>query len=122
MKTKYIVLAAMSLLVLAGCASDPKNAYSSVLPGMSRNNLRFYCGEPLRIEPTASGGEDWYYRFSSWQTQQTETETTTQEFGNRTHDVSSNLNISKQVLECPVHISSDGFVVEPIPKGKVVKD
>jgi hypothetical protein len=28
---------------------------------------------------------------------------------------------SRQVVELPVHISPDGFVVKPVPEGKVVK-
>jgi hypothetical protein len=36
--------------------------------------------------------------------------------------VSAGLDFSKQVLELPVHVSTDGFVIPPIPKGKVVKN
>jgi outer membrane protein assembly factor BamE (lipoprotein component of BamABCDE complex) len=122
MKTKYTVLVGMGLFLLAGCASGPKNAYSSVLAGMSRNNLRFYFGEPVRIVPAASGGEDWYYRFSSWQPQPTGSSGTSEESGQQSSYTSASVTFSKQVQELPVHISSEGFVIEPVPHGKVVKD
>jgi len=36
--------------------------------------------------------------------------------------VSAGLAFSRQVLELPVHVSSDGFVVPPLPKGKIVNN
>ena len=112
----------MSLFVFAGCSTTHESAYSTVLEGMSRNVLRANFGEPLRIEPGASGGEDWYYHFSSLRTQPTGSSGTTDDFGQRTTYVSAELNFSKQVVELPVHVSPDGFVVPPLPNGKVVKD
>ena len=122
MKTRSLVLAVISLFMFAGCATTHEPAYSTVLEGMTRNVLRFNFGESLRIEPRASGGEDWCYRFSSWQTQPTGSTSTSNEFGERTSSVNAGLNFSKQVVERPVHLSSDGFVVPPLPEGKVVKN
>ena len=120
MKSRCIFLAAISLFIFAGCATR-ETTYSTVMEGMSRNVLRSNFGEPLRIEPGASGGEDWYYNFSSWQTQPTGSSGTIEDFGERTTYASAGLAFSQQVLELPVHISSEGFVVSPLPKGKVVK-
>jgi hypothetical protein len=122
MKINCLVLAAMSWLVFAGCSTTRETAYSTVLGGMPRSVLRANFGKPLRIEPGAAGGEDWYYRFSSWQAQPTGSSGTRDDFGQPTTYVSAGLDFSQQVVELPVHISSDGFVVPPLPKGKVVKN
>jgi hypothetical protein len=121
-KTTHIVLAAISLCLLAGCATESETSSPTVLAGMSRNDLKFYCGEPLRVESGASGSEDWYYRFSSWQPEPTGEAGTSADFGQQTSYVSGGLQISKQVLELPVHVSAEGFVVPPVPKGKIVKN
>ena len=122
MKVRGTILAAISLCVFAGCATTHETTYSTVLEGMSRNVLRYNFGEPLRIEPGASGGEDWYYRFSSWQTRPTGSSGTSEDFGQATTYVSVGLEFSKQVVELPVHVSAEGFSVPPLPKGKVVKN
>ena len=111
----------MSLFLLAGCSTGPK-AYSTVLAGMSRNNLRSFFGKPLRIEPTASGGEDWYYRFSSVHARAVGASGQTDDFGQQGSYASSGVEFSRQIKELPVHVSSEGFVIKPLPKGKVVKN
>jgi hypothetical protein len=122
MKTKYIVSAVMSLFIFAGCMTTEETTHPTVFKGMSRNLLRANLGEPLRIETGASGGEDWYYRFSTWQPQPTGSSGITDDSGQPTTYVSGGLSISKEVVELPVHVSSEGFVVSPLPKGKVVKN
>jgi len=122
MKTSCLVLAAISLFVFTGCASTRDKTYATVLEGMSRNVLRANFGEPLRIEPVAAGGEDWYYRFSSWQSQPSGSSGTQNDFGQQTTYATASVDFSKQVQELPVHVSSDGFVVPPLPGGKVVKN
>jgi outer membrane protein assembly factor BamE (lipoprotein component of BamABCDE complex) len=122
MKIRCLVLAAVSLGVLAGCSTTDEKTYSTVMEGMSRNVLRYNFGEPLRVEPTANGGETWYYRFSSWQTQPVSSSGTRDDFGEKTSYISAGVDFSKQVMELPVHVSADGFVVPPLPKGKVVKN
>jgi hypothetical protein len=122
MKTGLIVLSSISLFVVAGCATDRDRTYSSVLEGMTRNVLRYNFGEPLRVEADVAGGEDWYYRFSSWQSQPVGSSGTSQDFGQPSTFASAGLSFSKQVVELPVHLSPDGYVVPPLPKGKVVKN
>ena len=58
--TVIIRATALSLCLLAGCATGPDATYSTVLEGMTRANLKYNFGEPLRIEPRSGGGEDWY--------------------------------------------------------------
>ena len=114
----------LSILLFAGCATEPEITHTTVMEGMSRNNLRFYFGEPLRTETTASGGEIWYYNFSSWNSNPTTDSGTTVDAatGQRTDYTSTTLNFSKDTVERPVRISADGFVVRPIPEGKVVRN
>ena len=116
-----LALAILSFL-FGGCASDPHDAYSTAMAGMSRNNLRFYFGEPLRIEPTSGGGEDWYYHFKTWKTQATGDSGTNNDFGEQSSYASAGLQFSQETVDRPVHLSADGFVVEPVPKGKIVKN
>jgi outer membrane protein assembly factor BamE (lipoprotein component of BamABCDE complex) len=119
---KNIVIA-LGIMVLAGCASAPGKKYAGVLEGMSRNNLRYYFGEPLRTEPAAGGGENWYYRFSSWNAQPASASgTTIDAAGQRTDYATAGLSFSKNTVELPVHLSADGFVVRPVPDGKVLKN
>ena len=120
MKISHPLSLALGLCLLTGCTTTPKT-YSQVLAGMSRNNLRFWFGEPLRIEHLASGGEDWYYHFSSWQSKPVGEAVPKDEFG-QPNSVSAGLEFSQQVVESPVRLSPDGFVVPPVPAGKVVKN
>lgn len=121
MATRHLGLIAISLFVLVGCASAPKTADTTVQAGMSRNNLRFYFGEPLRIEPVASGGEDWYYRFVAWKVHPTSEAGTRDDFGEKTSYVAVGVSGSKETEEHPIHVAPDGFVVGPLPVGKVLK-
>lgn len=120
MKILSRLVVAISLCLLAGCESTPKT-YTHVMEGMSRNNLRFWFGEPLRIESKAGGSEDWYYRFSSWESKPTGSSETRNDFGQQTTQVSAGLEFAQRVDELPVHLSADGFVVRPVPEGRVVK-
>jgi len=122
MKTLPLLATALSLLLFTGCATGPDATYSTVLEGMTRTNLRYNFGEPLRIEPRSGGGEDWYYHFSSWQSQPTGSSGTVDDFGQKTQYASGGLSFSKAVVELPVHLSPDGYVITPLPKGKVVKN
>jgi hypothetical protein len=89
---------------------------------MSRDELRLHFGEPLRIEPGAFGEEDWYYRFAAWETYPTGETGTTEDFGERTSYVAVGLGFSKKTVEHAIHVSAEGRVVEPLPKGKIVKN
>jgi len=122
MKTKNLLFAALCFILLAGCETAPPTADITVRLGMTRDDLRSFYGEPLRIERAASGGEDWYYRFFSWDAQPTGSTERSVEFGQQTSTVSAGVEFSKKTEERPVHISPDGYVVRPLPDGKVVKN
>ncbi len=112
---------AIGLALLAGCITGPETSPIMVRAGMSREKLRDYFGEPLRIEHLPSGGEDWYYHFASWKTQTIEESGVTTTFGDPESYSSAGLSLSKQTDEQAIHISAEGVVVEPLPRGKVVK-
>ena len=108
----------MTAWLLAGCAteSDAPHLYT----GMSRDRLRAKFGEPHRVEPTPVGGEDWYYAFSN----------PIQMLGSNYHDEqtrtdSASAGISYTVgadpQERPVHLSPEGYVIEPLPGGRIVR-
>src|SRR3954463_5173225 len=118
MNARYVVLAAMSLL-FAGCASVLESEDISVRLGMSRTDLKDNFGGPLRIEPDASGGESWYYHFVSWKTTPTQEAGTTEAFGERTTYVSVGIDATRTTEECPIHLSAEGYVIEPLPTGKI---
>ena len=86
---------------------------------MSRDDLRACFGKPVRIEPAASGGEDWYYNFGSGNAPQVDTSTSYDSSGARTDSVSLTVSDTKTTQELPIHLSSDGYVIEPIPEGTV---
>jgi len=121
MKSRNIVLLVISLVVFAGCESAPETKDSELRPGMSRDDIKFYFGTPLRIEAGAAGGEDWYYRFVSWKTNPTQETGTREDSGERTTYVSVALDYSKDDAERPIHVSAEGYVIEPLPEGKIVK-
>ena len=112
------MLALFAAAALAGCVTDSDRPRVRV--GMSRDDLRSRFGEPLRIESAASGGEDWYYSFVSWGTPQIEATASHDNFGAGRDSVSIGLSSTWSTQECPIHLSGDGFVVEPIPDGKIV--
>jgi hypothetical protein len=120
MKTRIRVLAAMGLCLLVGCATGVKTTDIAVRLGMSRDDLKLFFGEPLRIEAGAAGAEDWYYRFVAWRTQPTSESGTSVEPGGTTSYVSMGLAISRDPEERPVHISPQGLVIGPLPNGKIV--
>ena len=121
MRNLGLALVAISAFVLAGCASAPETAATAVRLGMSRSDLKLYFGEPLRVEPAAAGGENWYYRFSAWRARPTSEAGNTVDFGQPTSYVSVGVEFSKDTEEHPIHVSSDGYVITPLPNGKVVR-
>lgn len=116
------ILASLLALLFAACADSPPVADSPVRTGLSRNDVLVRFGEPLRVEADGAGGEDWWYRFTWWETQPTGVTESHDEFGDRTSSVSVGLNISKPTEERPIHISPEGYVVEPVPKGRLIKN
>lgn len=110
---------ALSLGVFGGCATSPKTPDVAVHVGMSRSELKLYFGEPLRTEPAASGGENWYYRFITWKNGPTGSAGTFDDFGDRTSFASAGWSFTRETDEEPIHVSADGFVTDPLPRGKI---
>jgi hypothetical protein len=88
---------------------------------MSRDDLRACFGEPLRIEPAPTGGENWFYRFTGWSRPEIGGETSRDMFDPNVNTVSITLSSSHGTHESAVHISGDGYVVDPLPAGKIVR-
>ncbi len=120
-RTTVPILCVVGLALLAGCATPPETSVIAVRLGMTRDNVKLHFGEPLRIESLPSGGENWYYRFAIWNPHPTSESGTTIELGQPTSYATSSFSFSKETQERPIHISAEGFVVEPLPDGKVVK-
>jgi outer membrane protein assembly factor BamE (lipoprotein component of BamABCDE complex) len=115
MKT-LLQMSVLAAMLVSSCATDPDvpNLYA----GMSRDRLKARFGEPIRIEHPRGGGEDWYYSFTS----------PPQFQGASSHDVQTqNDSVSVGISEGtgtqarPIHLSPDGFVTEPLPRGHLVK-
>ena len=115
MKTLLPILI-MTTLLLGGCATDSDTP--ALFAGMSRDRLKAKFGEPVRIEHLFGGSEDWYYYFSNpW-----EVDTTSTHDGPPDAD-SGSLAIKKTngKEERPVHLSPEGYVMNPLPKGHIVE-
>jgi hypothetical protein len=119
---KNIILAVLGGLVFAGCVFFQKTADTAVQSGMSRDELRLHFGAPLRIERTAAGGEDWYYCFVSWRTHPVSDAGTPDDFGEKSSYGSVGWQASRYTGEHPIHVSPEGYVMGPIPQGKVLKE
>ena len=116
MRCGHILISVFAAIVLTGCATEPKPA--APLLGMSRDELRARCGEPLRIERNDSGGEDWYYRFSRWGNPEVQASSVPDAVSS---SVAVNLTGTRIVEKCPIHLSPDGYVIAPLPRGKLVR-
>ena len=103
---------------LAGCATDSDRP--ALRTGMTRDDLRAWFGAPVRIEAAPGGEEVWYYRFAYW-TPPEVGGTTYQDRLNEVDTVSVSISTSRGTQERPIHLSSDGRVVDPVPEGKIVK-
>ena len=119
MKLKNLGLVAISGLLFAGCASAPETAAVNLHLGMSRDELKRYYGAPLRIEPAPAGGENWFYRFVASKGHLADETGTIEQFGERTTYASVALEPGQASGERPVHVSPDGFVIPPLPDGKI---
>jgi len=107
----------LALVSLEGCVSRPDSP--ALFVGMSAERLKARFGEPIRVERAPSGGEDWYYSFTSWRNADVEASGYTDA---TSHSVSVSAVISDDgnTQEQPVHISPDGYVIAPLPSGKIV--
>ncbi len=115
MKT-FFHISVIAALLLTSCATDTDTP--ELYAGMSRARLKARFGEPHHIEHSPDGGEDWFYSFTS----------PPELVGITSHDEryqvdSASVGISKSTgsQERPVHISPDGFVTAPLPRGHVVR-
>jgi hypothetical protein len=114
----FFAFLVLAFAALNGCvsASDPPRPFA----GMSGTRLKARFGEPLRIERTPSGGEDWYYSFASWR--HPDMDGSVSVAGASTAG-SMSLTFSDQnyIQECPIHLSPEGYILEPLPVGKIVR-
>ena len=116
MRTGYVLSAVIVVAALIGCETEPDHPGARL--GMTREELRARCGDPVRIERTEASGEDWYYHFSVWATPEVQARSVPD-------CVSSSVGVSvsdtRVVEERPIHVSADGYVVEPLPAGRFVR-
>lgn len=122
MKITGFALVLLGALILNGCASFSQSTKLPVQLGMTRDDLRTFFGQPLRVVPVAGGGEDWYYHFVDWKSQPTGSSGTSDDFGQKTSYASVGLQFSRNVVERPIHVSPDDEVIPPLPEGKIVKN
>ncbi len=108
-------------LALAGCAaSSPRVVSTPVHAGMSMAELTAAFGSPLRTERHSDGGEDWFYRFGSQQTESHPISESSVTETERNHTVGQENTRTTVMHESAIHLSPWGRVLPPLPKGKVV--
>jgi hypothetical protein len=115
MKMLFHISVVVALLITS-CATGSDRP--TLFAGLSRDRLKAKFGEPIRIEHLFGGAQDWYYSFS----RPLEVQATSD------HDVpvdteSAAIAVTKSsgTQELPVHISPEGFVMEPLPEGHIVR-
>jgi outer membrane protein assembly factor BamE (lipoprotein component of BamABCDE complex) len=120
---KLFWFAGLTAVALAGCVteSDPDSYPPRLRAGMSREDLRACFGAPLRIEAADGGGENWYYTFIVGDIPQANTTTSYDYSGTRTDSISVTLPDTQNKQELPVRLSPEGYVLEPIPDGHIVR-
>jgi hypothetical protein len=109
-------ISAIAALLIAGCATDSDAPH--LYTGMSRDRLKGRFGEPIRVEHTAGGGEDWYYTFSNVPEVQGSTYHDAQ---TQSDSASIGICYTTGTTERPVHLSPDGYVIAPLPRGHIVR-
>ena len=116
---RFLSFTALLLVVaiFAGCATESDSP--TLYVGMSRDRLKSLFGEPLRVERTRTGGEDWYYPFSSWKNSNLEG-SVDNDGVTRTTSASMTISDGNNTRECPIHLSPDGYIVAPLPVGTIV--
>ena len=108
----------VALALLDGCASDSDSP--ALYVGMSRERLRSRFGEPLRVERGRAGREDWYYSVTSSGDPDIQASVNNDGASSST-SISATITDQKKTQECPIHLSVDGYVIEPLPVGQVVR-
>jgi len=109
-------ISVVAVLLATGCATD--SDVPSLYAGMSRDRLKAKFGEPRRVEHTPTGGEDWYYSFSSSPQVQA---SSYHDAWSSSDSVSVTISDSPGTEERPVHLSSEGYVIEPLPGGHIAR-
>jgi hypothetical protein len=110
--------------LLGGCATAPPPPPAAIagllVLGMSRSDLLKLFGPPIRRERLPEGREDWIYHIGS-QTQDSKTTTDSKNipFGH-TYSYSHTSTTTTTMSEQPIHLSSAGLVVAPVPTGQVI--
>ena len=120
-RTIIALLATITLFLLPGCSTTPKPATPTVQTGMARRDLIFYFGEPVRIETIPTGGETWYYHFAPWTIDRHDGETASQDPDEQPTALSTSWKFTKNAKLQPIHISTNGLVIEPLPTGKIIQ-
>src|SRR5258707_15439952 len=115
---RLVIFALIIAAAFTSCVTDSDRPHVRV--GMSRDDLSLYFGRPSRIEPAGSGREDWYYSFVSWSAPQIDGTASRDAFDPTSSTVSVSASSTRTAQECPIHLSADGHVIEPIPGGKIV--
>lgn len=119
-----LVLPVLGIAVLlTGCSSPPTSPTviaTPVLKGMSQDELLQFFGPPIRRERFADGLEDWIYHIGS----RTEDSHTTSYSRNipfgHTYSYSHTSTTTTTMSERPVHLSSEGRVMDPVPPGQII--
>lgn len=112
--TAVLLLALIATISFSGCVTESEEP-SHIRVGMSREDLRFFFGDPLRIEPVENGGEVWFYRVITPYTPQVEGAAWE---GPIPGDGGVALGVSptpKMRIEAPIFLSPEGRVVDPVP-------
>ncbi len=119
---KVLWLISLAVVALAGCVTEsgPDSYRPRVRVGMSRDDLRAAFGKPLRVEAAAAGGEDWFYAFAPADASPVDTTTSYDSSGARTDSLSITLPDPRTKQELPIHLSAEGYVIEPLPEGDLV--
>ena len=118
MLRRFLLVTALLLAIVMVGACVTEYDAPTLFVGMSRDRLRARFGEPLRVEHTSAGGEDWYYSFSGPPEVQADSYHDEQ---SNSGSVSVTISSSTSRQECPVHLSPEGYVIEPLPRGHIVR-
>ncbi len=117
-RSLLILILLASTALLPGCATEPEPDRPQVRLGMSRDDLRFFFGEPLRVERTDSGEEYWFYRCAASIPPQVDGAV----WGNPREQaaaVSVTVPTTSEKPEVFIHLSADGHVVDPLPEARI---
>ncbi len=118
---RFALFALIATGLLGGCATNwEESAKPRLRAGMSRDDVRFFFGNPSRIETLPTGGEDWYYSFAFWTPAQVQSAAEVDPYGGGGVSVAVTAPAKRTVQQCPVHLSPEGFVIEPLPAGELV--